>query len=137
MAFDPVLVADTKGWLQKAMNDLRGAEVDLAASPPLLEDALFHCQQAAEKSFKAFLTYHQRPFRKTHNLEELGEVCLMVDPTLRGLVDEAAPLTEYAWAYRYPGSPEPPLPDEAQAALVLARRIYQAVLDRTPVEIRP
>jgi hypothetical protein len=29
MALDPVLVADTKGWLAKAANDLRGAEVDL------------------------------------------------------------------------------------------------------------
>jgi HEPN domain-containing protein len=57
MVLDPVLLADTKDWLIKTANDLRGAEVDLAASPPLFEDALFHCQQAAEKSFIASLTY--------------------------------------------------------------------------------
>ena len=57
MPADPVLLADVRSWLIKAANDLRGADVDLAAAPPLLEDARFHCQQLVEKSFKAFLTY--------------------------------------------------------------------------------
>jgi len=107
MGLDPVLIADTRDWLMKARNDLRGAQLDRAADPPLLEDVLFHCQQTVEKAFEAFLTYHQRPFRKTHNLEELGEACIVVDPTLKQSVDEAVPLTEYAWAFRYPGSPPP------------------------------
>ena len=38
----------------------------MAADPPLLEDALFHCQQAVEKVLKALLTWHDEPFRKTH-----------------------------------------------------------------------
>jgi HEPN domain-containing protein len=49
MAIDPVLIAETGEWLRRALNDLRAAEVDMTVSPPLLEDALFHCQQAAEK----------------------------------------------------------------------------------------
>lgn len=137
MALDPLLIADTKGWLVKAANDLRAAEVDLAASPPLLEDALFHCQQAAEKSFKAFLTYHNGPFRKAHNLEELGEACLLIDPSLQSIVDEAVPLTEYAWAFRYPGSPPAPEPSEAQAAFTLAGEVCRAVLSRIPSEAHP
>ncbi len=93
-----MLLAEVHGWLQKAANDLRGAEIDLAAHPPLVEDALFHCQQAAEKAFKAFLTWNNQPFRKTHNLEEIGEACLRFDSTLQKVVDAAVPLTEYAWA---------------------------------------
>lgn len=42
MALDPALIADTRSWLIKAANDLRGAEIDLTAEPPLLEDAVFH-----------------------------------------------------------------------------------------------
>jgi HEPN domain-containing protein len=95
---------------------VRGAQIDLAAVPPLLEDAVFHCQQVAEKSFKAFLTFHNQPFRKTHNLEELGEACLTIDPTLQLVVDEAVPLSEYAWAYRYPGPAIPLSQAEAEAA---------------------
>jgi HEPN domain-containing protein len=56
MKHDPGRVADTRAWLVKAAIDLRAAETDLAASLPLLEDALFHCQQAAEKAMKALLS---------------------------------------------------------------------------------
>src|SRR5207249_4160120 len=134
MAIDPVLLADTQSWLIKAANDLRGADIDLAAEPPLLEDTLFHCQQAAEKSFKAFLTFHNQPFRRTHNLEEIGESCLALDATLQPIVDEAVPLSEYAWLYRYPGYPPAPSMDEAIAARVIARRVYQAILERVPAQ---
>lgn len=137
MPLDPVLVADTKDWLRKAGGDLRAADIDIGASPPLLEDALFHCQQAVEKSFKAFLTYHKQPFHRTHNLEETGEACLAIDPTLRPTVDEAVPLSEFAWAYRYPGPREVPLRDEVVAGRDIAGRAHQAVLDRLPVETHP
>ena len=33
--------------------------------------------------------------------EEIGEQCLGIDPTLKGLIDRAVPLTEYAWKFRY------------------------------------
>src|SRR3990172_3590387 len=82
MPHDPVLVAETKAWLRKATVDLRAAQHDLSASPPLLADTAFHAQQAVEKTFKAFLMWHGAPFRKTHSLEELGEQCLDLDPTL-------------------------------------------------------
>jgi hypothetical protein len=52
-------------------------------------------------------------------------------------VDEAVPLTEYAWVYRYPGPSAPPTLEEAEVALAIAIRIYQAVLDRLPVEVHP
>ena len=97
--------AEVREWLTKAALDLRGAQIDLAAEPALLEDALFHCQQLVEKVLKAFLVWHDRSFRKTHSLEEIGRVCCEIDPALTDIVDEAVPLTEYAWAFRYPGAP--------------------------------
>jgi len=109
MPHDPILLADTKAWLRKAATDLRAATLVMEADPPLLEDAVFHAQQAAENSFKAFLTFHDEPFRKTHSLEEIGEACLKLDRRLKELVDEAVPLSEYAWAYRYPGTWSPPV----------------------------
>ncbi len=135
MPLDPVLLADTKAWIEKAKIDLRGAEVDLAAQPPLVEDALFHCQQAIEKLFKAFLTFHDRPFRKTHNLEELGSACLELDPTLKNLVEESVPFTEFAWAFRYPGELVPPSLEEAESALTTARKAFQLIDRRLPAEI--
>ena len=42
-------------------------------APPLPREALYHCQQAAEKALKGFLAFHDHPFRRTHDLRELGE----------------------------------------------------------------
>lgn len=137
MPHDPARVAETRGWLVRASSDVRAAEHELRATPPLLDDIVFHCQQAAEKSLKGFLTWHDRPFRKTHSIEELGEQCLQVDPTLKVLIDRAVPLTEYAWKFRYPGEPEEPSSQEAEEALATAREVYAAIVARLPVEARP
>jgi len=137
MPHDPARVAETRGWLVRASSDVRAAEHELRATPPLLDDIVFHCQQVAEKSLKGFLTWHDRPFRKTHSIEELGEQCLQVDPTLKGLIDRAVPLTEYAWKFRYPGEPEEPSQQEAEEALATARQVYAAIVARLPVEARP
>ena len=82
---------------------------------------MFHAQQAAEKSMKAFLAWHDVPFRKTHNLEELGQQCVLVDAMLEPAADQAAPLTEYAWKFRYPGEAAEPDRADAEAALTAAR----------------
>lgn len=130
-------VADTRAWLVRAREDLRGAEIDLAASPPLLGDAAFHCQQATEKALKAFLAWHDRPFRKTHDLVELGAECVAVDPTLEPHLRSTAPLTEYAWRYRYPGEPSEPEESEVRQALDLARAVVALALERLPAETHP
>lgn len=137
MPHDPARVAETREWLQKAALDLRGARIDLEADPPLLEDALFHCQQAAEKSLKAFLSWHDIAFRKTHSMEELGVACENIDPTLKTAVDPAVPLTEYAWAFRYPGDTPTPSVREVRQALSTARQVVSAVTTRLPAEAVP
>jgi len=137
MPHDPLLIAETKSWFTKAANDLRAAAHEFSAVPPLLGDIVFHCQQAAERAMRGFLTWHNRPLRKTHSLEEIGEQCLGIDQTLKPLVDRAVPLTAYAWKFRYPGEPEEPPLSESQEAFALAREVYEAILTRLPVEVRP
>ncbi|OGF04725.1 MAG: DNA-binding protein [Candidatus Eisenbacteria bacterium RBG_16_71_46] len=137
MPHDPELVAETREWLLRAERDLAAAAHDLTAEPPFLHDVVFHAQQAAEKTFKAFLTWHGRPFRKTHNLEELGQQCLGIEPELKAIVDRAVPLTDYAWKFRYPGDPEAPARDEAEGALAIARRLFEEIVVRLPADVRP
>ena len=133
---DPVRVADTRAWLEKAEQDLRSAQADLAFAPPIMGDAVFHCQQAVEKALKAFLTWHDRPFRKTRDLVELGGLCVALDADLETLLRPAAPLTEYAWKFRYPGDASVPTPAESEAALTLASLVVQTISDRVPPEAR-
>jgi HEPN domain-containing protein len=97
MAADAPRAADTRGWLRRAAADLRDADVDLAADPPLIGDAVFHCQQAAEKALKAFLAWHDVPFRKTHDLAEVGQQCKL-RPVSRTESQKVAKVS----AWRYP-----------------------------------
>ncbi|MDI7269714.1 MAG: HEPN domain-containing protein [Myxococcota bacterium] len=128
MPHDPELVAETRGWFARAAHDFAAGAADLSADPPLTGDAAFHAQQAAEKSMKGFLTWHSRVFRKTHNLAELGGVCVEVDLTLESLLHRAAVLTDYAWRFRYPGEPDEPSGEEAREALAMAREVHEAIL---------
>ena len=137
MPHDVHRVADTRGWLLKAADDLRGAEVDLAAVPPLTGDAAFHCQQAAEKALKAFLAWHDVPFRKTHDLAEIGQQCTAVDASLDPVCRRAERLTTFAWIFRYPGDVGEPRAEEIAEALALAREVYDAILARLPGETQP
>lgn len=137
MPGDPVLLDEVRSWLRKAANDLRTAELARAASPPLQDQTVFHCQQAVEKALKGFLVFHGRTFRKTHSIEEIGEQALAIDDGLRSLVDRAVPLTEYAWRFRYPGEPEDPSAEEAGEALRIARDVFAEIFARLPPAGRP
>ena len=119
------------------MDDLRAAAHVLTAKPPITSAAAFHAQQACEKALKALLAWYDKPFRKTHNLEELGEACLAVNPSLRDAIDGAVPLSEYAWRFRYPGEPHEPTVSEAETALATAQKLYRSVLDCLPETTRP
>ena len=130
MTPDEALSAETRAWLDKSREDLQSAQALIGAGLPA--PALFHCQQAAEKSLKAFLTWRRIAFRKTHDLEEVGAACVAVDPTLAALVRTAEPLTAYAWKLRYPGEPYVPQAAEAALALTTAQTVYNEVVARLP-----
>ena len=137
MPLDPILVRNTREWLVRATDDLGVAEHDLKSATPFVRAALFHCQQAAEKALKGFLTWHDRPFEKTHDLREVGSLCAELDSSLEPLLKTAAALTQYAWKFRYPGGVPEPMPEEAQQSLALARQVLDAILERLPAEVRP
>jgi HEPN domain-containing protein len=135
MQHEPELLAETRAWLERAQKDLAAAAHEFTAEPPLVEDIVFHAQQAAEKALKAFLTWHQQPFRKTHSIEELGEQCLQIDSSLKAVIDRAVPLTEYAWQFRYPGEPETPTKEESESAVKIGKEVFFEILSRLPKEL--
>lgn len=100
MSPDAARIDEARSWLVKAASDLRAASHEFTATPPLLDDIAFHTQQAVEKTLKGFLAWHDRPFRKTHDLVELGQACVDIDASLEPLLRRAAPLTEYAFRSR-------------------------------------
>ncbi|SPF35376.1 HEPN domain protein [Candidatus Sulfopaludibacter sp. SbA4] len=137
MELEDARLQDVRAWLTKAELDLKAAAHETSApAEGLWGDVMFHSQQAAEKAMKAFLAWHDVPFRKTHNLEELGQQCVALDATLGVVAGQAAPLTEYVWKFRYPGETGEPERDEAEEALAAARNVYYAIQARLPAAVR-
>lgn len=132
MGNDEVLVQETQAWLKKALHDLMAAKNALTSKPVLTDISVFHCQQVVEKALKGFLTFNLRTFRKTHNIEEIGEQCIQIDLTLKSVIDEVSLVTQYAWKFRYPGEFEEPSSEEAEATIKLAEKAYDAILQRLP-----
>jgi len=129
-------VHEIRQWLVRADHDLRSARLLFIADPPLLDTAVYHCQQTAEKAFKAYLTFRDTPFQKVHVLSVLVEQCMRSDPTFEELMDVADLLTPYAVAFRYPGDVLEPAREDAQEALDGAGEVLEFVLDRLPVKTK-
>jgi len=129
---------EVESWLFRAQQDLLAASV--LVHEGLASEALFHCQQAAEKALKGFLTWHGKPFPKIHDLSELRPMCATIDVSLGAVLREADDLTAYAVRFRYPGAPYDPDGTEAEQALQLATRVVDEIQRRlTPPldEARP
>ena len=116
---------------------MRAAEFEFEAEPPLLADIVFHAQQLAEKALKAFLTWHDVPFRKTHDLSDLSQQCTDIDASLGERCRPVERLTSYAWMFRYPGERVEPTRAEAELSLGEARALHVAVPERLPTAVRP
>lgn len=135
MPHDPVKVGDVKAWLGKVSGDLRISQLCLEANPPLTEGSLFHSQQAVEKSLKAFLTWHDEPFKKTHDLVTIGKQVSKIEPSLEALAKKSSSFTEYAWKFRYPKAGPPTSIEEARNVLKIAQEVHQAVLSKLPKDL--
>jgi hypothetical protein len=67
-------------WMTKARSDLATARLLIEGQEKYLDTGSYHCQQAAEKALKAWLTAQEIIFPKTHVLEELLELCIPTNP---------------------------------------------------------
>jgi HEPN domain-containing protein len=112
-------------WLKKAESDFANAELCIS-NITALDTACFHCQQAAEKSLKAWLIAHDIPVEKIHELKDLIALCKPIESRFDELLMDANALTPYAVKERYAADFWPTL-DEVRTALDRARRIYDFV----------
>lgn len=98
MPLDPVQRDDARAWLARAAADLRAAANELSAEEPVLGD-----------------------------LGVLGGQCVEIDPALTKVLRSAAPMTEYAWKFRYPGDVFEPPREEVDRALAPARDVMAKI----------
>ncbi len=86
-------------WLLIAQEDLDSAKH--LSSVPFMT-MLFHVQQCAEKSFKAYLIFKNRELVKTHDLIKLVVQCMEFEKDFETLRSFASDLNTYETTGRYP-----------------------------------
>lgn len=126
-----------RSWLTKASRDLASARVLSASEPALLDTAVYHCQQGAEKAVKGYLVFCDQEFERTHDIEVLIQKAVTNLPEFTDWVDVGIRLTPYARIYRYPGYATEPTMGQFRQALTLAEGLYQFVLSSLPEEMHP
>lgn len=88
-------------WFMIALEDLDSAKHLLSGS---FMTTLFHVQQCAEKSLKAYLVLKKGSIKKTHDLVLLVNICMEVDQSFEELRPLAIELNPYETLGRYPDS---------------------------------
>lgn len=126
-----------QAWLFKAKRDLASARRLAAKRSSLLDTAVYHCQQAAEKAVKGFLISQGNTFPKTHDIEVLARLAAGYTPAYGSLYDAADRLTQYATAYRYPGLLLEPTRGEYEQALQDAENFVSTTLALLPRAAHP
>lgn len=102
-------------WLEFAKRDLNDAR--LLYKGKSYPSAAYHCQQAAEKSLKAYLAFNNQEILKTHDLIKLNDLCQKFDNSFQKLSTELKMLNPFATKFRYPS--EFDLPDSSETTLAI------------------
>jgi HEPN domain-containing protein len=124
-----------RGWFLKADSDLHTAKRTLESAGPY-DTACFHAQQVAEKYLKGLVAFMEQPIPRTHNLEELQQLCLTLVPALQLTDVDLAELTPYAVQLRYDFEFWPDR-ETAEEALNIAERVRVVILSAVPKEDHP
>lgn len=103
----------------------------------MLDTAIYHCQQSAEKAVKGFLVYRDVRVRKTHDIVELSVEATKLTPNYTVLDDGAKRLSEYAVEFRYPGRQLEPTQAEFEQAYQDAAQFLSITLSLIPAEAHP
>ena len=114
-------------WLARADDDLDTAKFLASPGNSFFPAICFHCQQAVEKYFKAFLTWQQIEFPKTHDLGLLLGLIASTDSSLAASLTDVEALNPYGVDIRYPGDISETTWKDAEEAIRLADRVKEAI----------
>jgi HEPN domain-containing protein len=119
-----------EAWLAKAVSDLISAKKLSRDDDDTLDTAVYHTQQCAEKSLKAYLCLKNQVIPKTHDLEKLLELCYSHDISFKNLLNDAVDLLPYATYSRYPDDRFYIAREEVMEAIKKATSIYNFIKNK-------
>ena len=132
MSEPPDLQSDVGAWIKKAEHDLINAEHTLTMGADCPYDTVcFHGQQCVEKYLKAYLVYRGIDFPKVHDIRPLMQL-VPSDARLGLELAEVIVVNRFIQGTRYPGDWEEFGRQDADEAVVIARKVRAAVRARLP-----
>ncbi|OYT28163.1 MAG: DNA-binding protein [Thermofilum sp. ex4484_79] len=116
-------------WISFAEEDLKMAKYSYDIGK--FRYSCYFSQQAVEKFLKAFLVGNNRPFRRTHDLLELLDLCKDIDKSFGELEKlNLEKLTAFSTITRYPEFGIEVSQEDAQEALRTAEKVRDFVLKK-------
>ena len=116
-------------WVNYSEKDFIAAQFLMTATNPPIEIICYHCQQSAEKLFKAFLIKNDIIPSRTHDLNLLVNECVKIGNTISILKKECNRLNDFGVNTRYPNNMDLELED-AKIALKDAEKIKEYILSK-------
>ncbi|MBP6409151.1 MAG: HEPN domain-containing protein [Fusobacteriaceae bacterium] len=116
-------------WVNYSEKDFIAAQFLMTATNPPIEIICYHCQQSAEKLFKAFLIKNDIIPSRTHDLNLLVNECVKIENTISILKKECNRLNDFGVNTRYPNNMDLELED-AKIALKDAEKIKEYILSK-------
>lgn len=123
----------SKDWFKKGEEDLKAAEIILPTGN--LGIASFHIQQALEKYLKGYLLSKNWKLRRIHDLEELLDDAVKLNPSFEKYRSLCQVATEYYIEDRYPFDIRSELENgEIKSILDKAKEFIVEILKNTGVD---
>lgn len=123
-------------WLEFAEIDLKTAKIIFSSPEILIPPILYHTQQCAEKSLKGSIIFKRSPFKKTHDLIELLEMCYGIDDEFRNISSRMSDLNPFSTDARYPESYYPMLDTvSAEQSISPASEVLKFVKDKIELSV--
>lgn len=121
-------------WVAKAEEDFVAAQTLIAADVQCGDVIAFLSQQVAEKLLKAYLTWLQIDFPRTHDIGRLLDILAAADADTVERLANVDALSDYSAEMRYPGELPVLSMYAAKQAFVLAVQVRAAILALLPGE---
>jgi HEPN domain-containing protein len=119
-------------WLLYALEDLNMAKLAILPNYMMVRSALYHAQQCAEKTLKAYIICRTKKLPpRTHDLSGLITVCATFDNDFIDLCKDAEDINPFSTATRYPEDAYM-YPDVNHAHIIIekANNIYNFVCQK-------
>ncbi|MCS6879840.1 MAG: HEPN domain-containing protein [Oscillochloridaceae bacterium] len=103
----------------------------------MLDTAICHCQQAAEKAVRGYLVLCNHEFGRILDIEVLVRAAAAYAPDFVSWIDAGIELTPYTRIFRYPGYAKEPDRPRFERALSAAEGLYAFIISLLPPDMRP